>query len=319
MHARIDAIYRVSFAIIGEEADARDSTQETFVTAWRRIRDLRDPERFDAWLQRIAVNAARMTVRARARRRVREIPSGDVAALAAAADRANPERTDPDLLGAALGRLPVDQRTILVLHHLEGHGVAEIAEVLGIPVGTVKSRLHSGATGPSAPRWRPRRRAMTQPDWDDDRVAAAFHARFDRPRTIDLGRAVHGGDRRDRPGATSGSDRFQDCHRGRQRSPSSSWAPRRPSGLERHRAPRRRGRRSGPHRHRGRSAPPAAVATPHRSVAPAGSRPLDHHGLRRARHPRAGGDDREIAVRGWFTPERQLGPVPTAPTCRTAQ
>ena len=144
MHARIDAIYRLSYAIVGDEADARDATQETFIAAWRRIRELRDPERFDAWLQRIAVNSARMTLRARGRRRVREIPAGDVAALASAADRRRrPSAPTRDLLGAALDRIPTDQRTILVLHHLEGHGVAELAEILGIPVGTVKSRLHT--------------------------------------------------------------------------------------------------------------------------------------------------------------------------------
>jgi RNA polymerase sigma-70 factor (ECF subfamily) len=143
MHARTDAIYRLSFAIVGDEADARDATQETFIAAWRRIRELRDPDRFDAWLQRIAVNGARMTLRARGRRRVREIPAGDVAALAAVSDRAAPERSDAELLGTALDRISTDQRTMLVLHHLEGHSVAELAEVLGIPVGTVKSRLHT--------------------------------------------------------------------------------------------------------------------------------------------------------------------------------
>jgi RNA polymerase sigma-70 factor (ECF subfamily) len=143
MHARIDAIYRLSYAIVGDEADARDATQETFIAAWRRIRELRDPDRFEAWLQRIAVNSARMTLRARGRRRVREIPSGDVSALAAAADHGAPVRADADLLGAALDHIATDQRTILVLHHLEGHGVAEMAEILGIPVGTVKSRLHT--------------------------------------------------------------------------------------------------------------------------------------------------------------------------------
>ena len=148
MYVRIDAIYRLSFAIVGDEADARDATQETFIAAWRRIRELRDADRFDAWLQRIAVNGARMTLRARGRRRVREIPVGDVAALAAASDRAAPdlaapERSDAEVLGAALDRIPTDQRTILVLHHLEGHSVAELAEILGIPVGTVKSRLHT--------------------------------------------------------------------------------------------------------------------------------------------------------------------------------
>lgn len=143
MQARIDAIYRLSYAIVGDEADARDATQETFVAAWRRIRELRDPDRFDAWLQRIAVNSARMNLRARSRRRVREIPSGDVAALATASDRAGPVRSDADLLSAALDRITIEQRTILVLHHLEGHAVAELAEILGIPVGTVKSRLYS--------------------------------------------------------------------------------------------------------------------------------------------------------------------------------
>ncbi len=143
MHARIDAIYRLSYAIVGDEADARDATQETFIAAWRRIRELHDPERFDAWLQRIAVNSARMTLRARGRRRIREIPAGDVVALASAADSHRPERSDGDLLGAALDRISTDQRTILVLHHLEGHGVAELAEILGIPTGTVKSRLHT--------------------------------------------------------------------------------------------------------------------------------------------------------------------------------
>jgi len=144
MHARIDATYRLTLAIVGDEADARDATQETFVAAWRRIRGLRDPDRFDAWFQRIAVNAARMTVRARGRRRVREVPAGDIAALAAIAGAPSPpERTDTEILGAALDRLPADQRTLLVLHHLEGRGVAELAEILEIPAGTVKSRLHT--------------------------------------------------------------------------------------------------------------------------------------------------------------------------------
>ena len=69
--------------------------------------------------------------------------AGDVANLAGMSDGAKPERSDSDALGAALDRLPVDQRTIVVLHHLEGHDLAGLAEILGIPIGTVKSRLHS--------------------------------------------------------------------------------------------------------------------------------------------------------------------------------
>jgi RNA polymerase sigma factor (sigma-70 family) len=132
----MDAVYRLSFAILGDESDARDAAQETFVSAWRQIRGLRDVERFDAWLQRVAVNAARMAHRARRRRGVREIPASQVEAMA---DRA--ARSDGDRLGAALKTLAVDQRAILTFHHLDGRTVAEIAGILEIPVGTVKSRL----------------------------------------------------------------------------------------------------------------------------------------------------------------------------------
>jgi RNA polymerase sigma-70 factor (ECF subfamily) len=139
----MDAVYRLSFAILADEADARDAAQETFVTAWRQIGRLRDADRFDAWLQRIAVNAARMTHRARRRRGVREIPSSRVAGVDGLPATASPAEADAATLDSALRRLPLEQRSILVLHHLEGHAVAVLAEILEIPVGTVKSRLHT--------------------------------------------------------------------------------------------------------------------------------------------------------------------------------
>jgi RNA polymerase sigma-70 factor, ECF subfamily len=139
----MDAVYRLSFAILGDEADARDAAQDTFVTAWRQIGRLREADRFDAWLQRIAVNAARMTHRARRRRGVREIPSSRIAAFEGLPATATPPEADAATLDAAMRRLPVEQRSILVLHHLEGHPVAQLAEILQIPLGTVKSRLHT--------------------------------------------------------------------------------------------------------------------------------------------------------------------------------
>ena len=135
----MDAVYRLSYAILGDEADARDAAQETFVAAWRQLPGLRDVDRFDAWFQRVAVNAARMTLRARGRRRVREIPTVQVAGLAETAVAP----ADADRLDAALRRLPLEQREIVALHHLDGRPVAELAEILGIPVGTVKSRLYN--------------------------------------------------------------------------------------------------------------------------------------------------------------------------------
>jgi RNA polymerase sigma-70 factor (ECF subfamily) len=141
VRARMDAVYRLTAAILDDEADARDAAQETFVAAWRELPNLRDPERFDAWLQRVAVNASRMTLRARGRRRVREIPSSQVVALASRPAADHSPDADAARLDVALRRLDVDQRAILVLHHLEGRPLAEIADVLDIPVGTAKSRL----------------------------------------------------------------------------------------------------------------------------------------------------------------------------------
>ena len=139
VRARMDAVYRLTRAILGNEADARDAAQETFVAAWRQVAALREPERFDAWLQRVAVNAARQVHRARSRRRVREIPSSTVIALA---DRAAATpRDDAAILDAALATLPVEQRAILILHHLEDHPLAELAAIFDVPLGTAKSRL----------------------------------------------------------------------------------------------------------------------------------------------------------------------------------
>ena len=120
------------------EADARDTAQDAFVSAWRQLPRLRDLDSFDAWFGRICVNAARMTVRARARRRVREIPAE---AVLAAARAATVPLGDGSRLTAALDRLTLDQRTILSLHHLDGRSLDELAAILEVPIGTVKSRL----------------------------------------------------------------------------------------------------------------------------------------------------------------------------------
>ncbi len=142
VRTRMDAVYRLGLAILGDEADAADAAQMTFVAAWWQLPRLRDIDRFDAWLQRVAVNSCRTLLRARSRRRIREIP---MAAMANAEERglgvAAPVRADAELLRAAIRRLSPDQRTILALHHLDGRPVAEVAEILSIPIGTAKSRL----------------------------------------------------------------------------------------------------------------------------------------------------------------------------------
>lgn len=133
--AKGEPLFRTALAILGNEADARDATQETFVASWRQLARLRDVERFDAWIGRILINQCRMTLRTR--RRVREVPVTD---SSAAADWGNPTPISTDF-DAAFSRLSVDQRALLVLHHLHGYGVRDLAAWLGIPSGTVKWRL----------------------------------------------------------------------------------------------------------------------------------------------------------------------------------
>ena len=142
---RIDAVYRRSLAILGSPADAADATQETFVSAWCHRDALRDSANFEAWLGRINLNACRAQLRRRGRVSIREVqlqdPQDD--REPASPERPLAERTaDADLFDRAFARLSLDERAVLVLHHLQERPVAEIADVLGAPAGTIKSRLH---------------------------------------------------------------------------------------------------------------------------------------------------------------------------------
>jgi RNA polymerase sigma factor (sigma-70 family) len=141
----IEPAYRTGLAILGRDADARDATQDALLEAWRNIRQLRDPERFDAWLGRIHVNACRAIGRRRGRSSVREIAIDAVAdpdALRGRQVALDEEAGSLDELERAFDRLSVAQRTILVLHYLEHRPVANLAVRLGVAEGTVKWRLH---------------------------------------------------------------------------------------------------------------------------------------------------------------------------------
>ncbi|MFN8631344.1 MAG: RNA polymerase sigma factor [Chloroflexota bacterium] len=141
---RVGAMTRTAMAILGSEADARDAVQDALVMAWRELASLREPEAFDAWLTRILVNRCKRGLRGVATRRIREV---DVDALAGTAEPGAPDPAaavlDRRSLERAFERLSVDERSLLVLHHLEGRSVESIAVVLKIPAGTAKSRLHA--------------------------------------------------------------------------------------------------------------------------------------------------------------------------------
>ena len=146
----VDAVYGTALAILGHEADAQDAVQEAFVAAWRSLAGLRDLDRFEAWFGRIVVNACRMSLRRR--RGVREIavhgladpgsPTSGGPREPAAPDRPLAElAASADAFDRAFDRLTADERVLLVLRHRDEVSVADIAARLGIPDGTVKSRL----------------------------------------------------------------------------------------------------------------------------------------------------------------------------------
>jgi RNA polymerase sigma-70 factor (ECF subfamily) len=139
------AMTRVAAAILGNEADVADALQETLVSIWRELPRLRTTERFPAWADAILVNACRLVLRRRSRTRVRVVPLVDDEPATGERLPAtqSPERdvADREQFGRAFETLPVEARAILVLHHLEGRSIAAIAQALGIPAGTVKSRL----------------------------------------------------------------------------------------------------------------------------------------------------------------------------------
>jgi RNA polymerase sigma-70 factor (ECF subfamily) len=141
----IEPSFRRALAILGNESDARDAIQDALLDAWRGIHALRDVDRFDAWLGRIVLNACRAVGRRRARSRVREIRIDlidDTFPIRGSGAMPGDQDGGLDELERAFERLPLPQRAILVLHHLEHRPVGEIAAALGVPAGTMMWRLH---------------------------------------------------------------------------------------------------------------------------------------------------------------------------------
>ena len=139
VHQVSGPLYAVAQRILRDADLAEDALQDALVTAWRKLPHLREPDRFEAWIHRILVHACYAEAR-RSRRWTTAIrvlpvdgPVGPDEQLSVA---------DRDLLERAFRRLPLDQRAVFVYHHYVGLPLVEIAEMLGIPAGTARSRLH---------------------------------------------------------------------------------------------------------------------------------------------------------------------------------
>jgi RNA polymerase sigma-70 factor (ECF subfamily) len=154
MSIHLDASWWLVRSIGGDQVDPDDVVQEAFVMVWRDLPRLRDSDAFEPWLRAVLVHATRHALRRDRGVRLIRITDGsapDARARSAQirADAVVDAHLEPgaglahrDLLARAFGRLSIDQRTVLVLHYLEGYPLEWISEVIQRPVGTVKSRLH---------------------------------------------------------------------------------------------------------------------------------------------------------------------------------
>ena len=134
-----DRCYAIAYRVLRDVDRAQDAVQSAFLQVWQELPRLREPARYDVWLHRIVINACYMEARRHRRWRlhVRALPiegplSGD------------PTLTvdDRDVIDRAFARLSPEQRAVFVLHHHAGMPLADVADVVRAPLGTVKSRLH---------------------------------------------------------------------------------------------------------------------------------------------------------------------------------
>jgi RNA polymerase sigma-70 factor (ECF subfamily) len=139
VHAIGDRMYALAARILRDGDLAEDALQGALVAAWRQLPNLRDPARFEAWVRRILVHACYAEARCRrswtANVRVLPVdgPAGPDGLLSV---------VERDMLDRAFRRLSIEQRAVFVLHHHVGLPLVEIAETLGVPPGTARSRLH---------------------------------------------------------------------------------------------------------------------------------------------------------------------------------
>ncbi len=137
--ASADRLFAVAQRILRDTDLARDAVQQALLGAWRDLRTLRDPERFDAWMYRLLVHACYAEARQRRAQlgvvqplRVPVPVSSDVTARIA----------DSDLIEHGFRRLSPEHRTVIVLHFYLDLPLVETARIMGTPVGTARSRLH---------------------------------------------------------------------------------------------------------------------------------------------------------------------------------
>jgi RNA polymerase sigma-70 factor (ECF subfamily) len=132
-------VYNLAYRMLGRPEDAADAAQDVFVSCLRKLSGFRGTSSFSTWLHRVAVNTCYDILR----RRGREQPVAENREPAPSADIADAAVAAVDVQRALL-LVPQEYRAVLVLHDIQGVPYEDVAETLGVPIGTVKSRLHRG-------------------------------------------------------------------------------------------------------------------------------------------------------------------------------
>jgi len=139
--AAIGGLYRIAHLILRDGDLANDAVQNALIAAWQDIRGLRDPDRFDAWLHRLTVRSCYRVARkerSRAFSEVQLMPMHDLPSV----DDDQRQLAVRDQLERGFRRLSTEERAVLVLHYYLDLPLAEAADTMGIPLGTMKSRLN---------------------------------------------------------------------------------------------------------------------------------------------------------------------------------
>ena len=137
---RVDRLFTVARLILRDVHLAEDAVQETLIRTWQQLPRLRDVDKFDAWLHRLLVNSC--ADQGRKRRRIsNQVDLAGVEPNGGVGDMTG-NSADRDQLERGFRRLKPEQRAAVVLHYYEGYSAEEIAQILGTPIGTAKSRIH---------------------------------------------------------------------------------------------------------------------------------------------------------------------------------
>lgn len=143
MSAHEDRVFSVCLRVMRNREAALDALQETFITVFRKAHMYNGESAFSTWLYRVTINTCYDLLRKQKRRRAAPLPETNDPADPHSQDELIGAELRPDLARALAG-LPEDFRAAVVLSDFEGHSLETVAEILEIPVGTVKSRIFRG-------------------------------------------------------------------------------------------------------------------------------------------------------------------------------